>query len=210
MGSNLYDSFRSHVRVVVLGASGVGKTALIHQALKTSFLQQYRETVEDTYFCKGDRFLLEIIDTSGSPNFPEMTKIAILEGDVFVLVFSVRDSSTFDRVMQLKKMITETRGEDVSIIVCGNKTDLPDREIPFAMADSVVCIDWGYKYHDVTATDHEKCCDVFTDALMTIPSLRHHRVSIKQGYVVDVPRRKRTLSRKIRKSVSAFFGRLKT
>lgn len=207
ISDNHYNSFRSHVKVVVLGAAAVGKTTLIHQALNKCFLEAYKETVEDTFFCKGDGFLLEITDTSGSYNFPEMTKIAIMSGDVFLLVFSVTDSASFDRVVQLRKQIIEMRGENALIVVCGNKADLPDREVDFPMADSIISIDWECRYHDVSAMNNEKCCDVFDDILRMFPALHQQKASIRKGVVTNVSLRKqkRKPSKRIRCSVASFL-----
>jgi len=166
----------------------------------------------NSYFCKGDNYLLEITDTSGSHNFPEMTELAIIEGDVFLLVFSVDDNVTFDRVVQIRKQIMELRGEDTPIVVCGNKTDVHNRdsELSEPMTEAIVCIDWESRYHELTAMDHTMCCNVINDALRTFPTEDGKKVNIHHATVIDSPdcKSKRRRSDRIRASIAAFWKRL--
>lgn len=63
------------VRLVFLGAAGVGKTALIHRFLRDRFEHKYTRTVEELHVLEYDiagKMRLEILDTSGSYSFPAM------------------------------------------------------------------------------------------------------------------------------------------
>ncbi|XP_045177256.2 GTP-binding protein Di-Ras1-like [Mercenaria mercenaria] len=199
-----YTHVHQHVRIVVMGAAAVGKTSLIKQCLYHHFSDDYTRTIEDIFLYKGDKFSLEIIDTSGSHNFPEMMKIAIMAGDIFVVVFSVDDWTTFDRVAAIRKQITEMRGQDIPIIVVGNKADTQEREVPIEVADSVVCIDWGCKYHDTSANNTDQACEVFNEVLNYFPALYGEKI-VHQKETVHLPTRctKRRKS-KIRSSLQSF------
>jgi small GTP-binding protein len=186
-----------------MGAAAVGKTSLIKQCLYHQFSEQYTKTIEDVFHYNGDKFSLEIIDTSGSHNFPEMTKIAIMAGDVFVVVFSVDDIATFDRVSAIRNQVIEMRGQDIPIIVVGNKADVSNREVPAEVADSVVCIDWGCKYHDTSAKNTEQACGVFSEVLNCIPVLFGEKI-VCQKETVHLPRRcKERRKSKLRSSIQS-------
>lgn len=192
-----------------MGAAAVGKTSLIKQCLFHDFTELYAKTIEDTFFYKGHNFDLEIIDTSGSHNFPEMIKIAIMAGDVFVLVFSVDDWATFDRVAAIRKQVTDLRGTDIPIVVVGNKADIPDREVPKEVADSIVCIDWGCKYHDISAKEADLASEVFDDILKFFPALYGQKI-VYQKEIVQLPTRCTQRRRsKIRSSVHSFVKMIK-
>lgn len=74
--------FKEHRRIVVLGAAKVGKSALIQQFLYDQFPERYNRTVEDLYIAEynlssGASLTLEILDTTGSYQFPAMRKLNI-------------------------------------------------------------------------------------------------------------------------------------
>ncbi|KAH3890378.1 hypothetical protein DPMN_014458 [Dreissena polymorpha] len=196
-----------------MGAAGVGKTAIIQQALRRQFLEEYKETIEEQFYYNGNGYILEITDTSGSHHFPEMIRMAILEADMFVLVLSVTDWSTFDRVALIRKQICELRDNNVPIIVVGNKSDLSsNREISPEVADAVVCIDWSCRYHDVTARSYDSVCEVFTDVLNTFPELYGKHVDLSDTKVAkkrsESQANKSKRMSKLRKSISSICRKI--
>lgn len=74
---------------------------------------------------------LDILDTSGSYEFPAMRALSMSSADAFVLVYTVTDASTFEEVRALRNQIYEIKGTThVPIVVVGNKIDLTgDREV---------------------------------------------------------------------------------
>lgn len=71
-------------RMVILGSTKVGKTAIVSQFLNGRFDEQYTPTIEDfhrkMYCIKGDVYQLDILDTSGNHPFPAMRRLSILTG----------------------------------------------------------------------------------------------------------------------------------
>lgn len=154
-------------RVVLMGTAGVGKTAIINQFTKSEFSESHKETVEElhhhTLMIEGSQLDIDILDTSGSFQFPAMRKLAIATGDAFVLVYSVNSPETFETVKQLREEIKEhkTKG-NYSIIVVGNKTDLVDTENSNqAVIESVVCMDWEETYFSTSAKDNSNISEIF-------------------------------------------------
>lgn len=86
-------SERRTARIVSLGAAGVGRTALIARFRYDRFEPRHARTVEELhgFECDPDgdvRVRLEILDTSGSYEFPAMRALRIRTGDAFALVYS--------------------------------------------------------------------------------------------------------------------------
>ena len=71
-------------RMVILGSTKVGKTAIVSRFLNSRFEEQYTPTIEDfhrkLYSIKGDVYQLDILDTSGNHPFPAMRRLSILTG----------------------------------------------------------------------------------------------------------------------------------
>lgn len=112
-----------------MGAAKVGKTSLISQFLYGTFTEKYKRTVEEMHheeFCvSGVHLTLDILDTSGSYEFPAMRALSITSADAFILVYSIVDANTFEDVRLIRDQIIETKGTtEVPIVVVGNKFDL--------------------------------------------------------------------------------------
>uniref|UniRef100_A0A673HTW7 RASD family member 2 n=1 Tax=Sinocyclocheilus rhinocerous TaxID=307959 RepID=A0A673HTW7_9TELE len=125
------------LRIVVLGAPRVGKTAIIRRFLgDDGFEEQYEPTTEDfhskLYHIRGERYQLDILDASKERDFPAKRRLSILTGDIFLLVFSVTDRESFTEICSLReeiftaksKLTKSKENRQLPIIICGNKTDL--------------------------------------------------------------------------------------
>lgn len=77
---------KNSYRMVVLGASRVGKSSIVSRFLNGRFEDQYTPTIEDfhrkVYNIHGDMYQLDILDTSGNHPFPAMRRLSILTGEV--------------------------------------------------------------------------------------------------------------------------------
>lgn len=75
---------KNSYRMVVLGASRVGKSSIVSRFLNGRFEDQYTPTIEDfhrkVYNIRGDMYQLDILDTSGNHPFPAMRRLSILTG----------------------------------------------------------------------------------------------------------------------------------
>ncbi|KAL0180233.1 hypothetical protein M9458_025675, partial [Cirrhinus mrigala] len=94
-------------RMVILGSTKVGKTAIVSRFLNGRFEEQYTPTIEDfhrkLYSIKGDVYQLDILDTSGNHPFPAMRRLSILTGK-----YSDRELNccTFKLNSRLKQCLT--------------------------------------------------------------------------------------------------------
>ncbi|KAF8794841.1 ras-related protein Rap-1-like [Argiope bruennichi] len=162
-----------HPRVVMLGASGVGKTAIVQQFFYGKFPVDHIPTVEEmhstTYNISGSTLALDVLDTSGYYAFPAMRRLAIKTGDAFILVYAIDDTESFHYVSSLRDMILEIRqkGEDpVPIVVVGNKSDLEDtRVVSRDITESVVTIDWEVGFVEASAKENVDIALIFKTVL---------------------------------------------
>ncbi|XP_061120058.1 dexamethasone-induced Ras-related protein 1-like isoform X1 [Syngnathus typhle] len=179
-------------RMVILGSTKVGKTAIVSRFLNGRFDEQYTPTIEDfhrkVYSIKGDVYQLDILDTSGNHPFPAMRRLSILTGDVFILVFSLDNRDSFNEVQRLKRQIYETKlclknkmkeKLDVPLVICGNKADRQfHRQVQ--RPDIQQLVDGGggddddnkCAYFEISAKRNENVDQMF-QALFTLAKLPH-------------------------------------
>ncbi|XP_067859806.1 dexamethasone-induced Ras-related protein 1 [Heptranchias perlo] len=202
-------------RMVILGSSKVGKSAIVSRFLNGKFEDQYTPTIEDFhrkfYSIRGDVYQLDILDTSGNHPFPAMRRLSILTGDVFILVFSLDNRDSFEEVQRLKQQIVETKSclknktkenIDVPIVICGNKGDRDFyREVPRESIQQLVDGDQKCAYFEISAKRNTNVDEMF-QALFTMAKLPsemspdlHRKVSVQY---CDILHRKAFRSRKIK------------
>lgn len=123
-----------HSKIIVMGSAKVGKTAIVEQFIYEKFPIIHFATVEQLYRTEYElrslgTLTLDILDTSGSYQFPAMRNLAIKSGDAFVLVFSLDDPESFEEVRLLRELIIQIKSQEQgihqpAIVIVGNKSDL--------------------------------------------------------------------------------------
>lgn len=114
--NNLHQSpSQSPSRIVVLGSSGVGKSAIVMQYVQGVFVESYDPTLEDSFTKRvrspltGDPLEVEILDTAGIDQFAAMRDMYIANGDAFVVVYSVDSKVSFNEACALITRIKSSK-----------------------------------------------------------------------------------------------------
>ncbi|KFB51611.1 AGAP007369-PA-like protein [Anopheles sinensis] len=179
-------------RVTMMGAARVGKSSIISQFLYEKYLSRYKQTIEEMHrgeyeLPDGSSLTLDILDTSGSYQFPAMRALSINTSGAFILVYAVDDKETWDEVERLREQIISVRGSRVPIVVVGNKADVPEeqRQVPFKVARSRALLEWGCGYAECSAKNNEGILTVFKQLLRQAnieynlsPAVRRRRKSL--------------------------------
>ncbi|KAK4534578.1 hypothetical protein CDCA_CDCA02G0603 [Cyanidium caldarium] len=123
-------------RIAVLGARGVGKSALTIRLCEGTFPESYLPTIEDTYQTAirgrdNQLYTCEVIDTAGQDEFSPLGAQATIGVDGYVLLYSVRDATSFEMAQYINDRLLTTLGsEQVPRILVGNQIDYAsDREV---------------------------------------------------------------------------------
>lgn len=163
------------VRLVFLGAAGVGKTALIHRFLRDRFEHKYTRTVEELHVLEYDiagKMRLEILDTSGSYSFPAMRELCIRHSDAFALVYAVDDPGSLEEVRRLRDEILEQRvGKGAPITVVGSKADLSETDGRVLLAADVMATvegEWDANFVEASARTGRNTVGVFRALLQQV------------------------------------------
>ncbi|XP_063294212.1 ras-related and estrogen-regulated growth inhibitor-like [Pelobates fuscus] len=123
------------MRIVVLGQSAVGKTALTVRFITKRFIGDYDPTLEMIYrhtaAIDGEFVHFEILDTAGQEEDSLQIEEKIKWGDGFAVVYSVTDRCSFDEVMRLCFLINHIHSNAKKgtsdlppVVIVANKKDL--------------------------------------------------------------------------------------
>lgn len=122
--------------IVVVGAGGVGKSALTVQFIQGTFLTKYDPTIEDSYMKQvevdGVACTLDIMDTAGQEEFGALRDQYMKTGQGFLIVYSITTQTSFEAVTKFRNSILRVQEDkpDIPIVIIGNKVDLEDdREV---------------------------------------------------------------------------------
>ena len=169
-------------RVVLFGAGRVGKSAIISQFLTNEFKEKYKETVEDLhcreYNVNGNCIKVDILDTSGTMQFPAMRRLSISTAHAFLLVYSINSRESFKEVEAIYEQIREQREnfDEIPVVIVGNKKDLDlDREVDYQdVEDTIVSHNWHCAFLEASAKENSNILDIFQKLLelAKIPAAR--------------------------------------
>lgn len=119
--------------IVVLGAAGVGKTAVAMQYCAQFFPRKYEPTISEKYrkkvtiHTKMTRELtIDILDTAGQEDYCTLPEEYLQDGDAFLIVYGADSQGSFDNVEEVFTDLEENRdeGDQVPVVLCCNRVDL--------------------------------------------------------------------------------------
>ncbi|KAL5022457.1 hypothetical protein ScPMuIL_001612 [Solemya velum] len=112
-------------RILVLGSTGVGKTALTQQFMTSDYLGGFNTSIDSveektvTIALNGEESVLSFID-------PQSENDSSIYGSVegYVIVFSIDERTTFDSAIDILYNLRKDERKENAIILVGNKCDL--------------------------------------------------------------------------------------
>eukprot|EP00161_Ancyromonas_sigmoides_P013230 TRINITY_DN339_c0_g1_i1.p1 TRINITY_DN339_c0_g1~~TRINITY_DN339_c0_g1_i1.p1 ORF type:complete len:215 (-),score=54.57 TRINITY_DN339_c0_g1_i1:21-665(-) len=119
-------------KLVFLGDQAVGKTSIITYFMYSNFDQAYHATVgidflSKTMYLEDRTVRLQLWDTAGQERFRSLIPSYIRDSSVAVVVYDVTNRLSFEHAPRWIEDVRAERGDDVVIVLVGNKTDLADR-----------------------------------------------------------------------------------
>ncbi|KAL6080181.1 Ras- protein Rap-1A [Balamuthia mandrillaris] len=174
-------------RMVVVGAGGVGKSAITVRFIQGNFVEKYDPTIEDSYRkeCEvdGQSCVLDIMDTAGQEEYRALRDSYMKDGNGFVLIYSITSPSSFEHVENIRKDILRIKEgtPDIPIMLVGNKVDLEDiREVTTeqgkALADK-----HGMGFMEASAKNKVNVNEIFYELVRMINKFREaHPLPVQQ------------------------------
>jgi len=130
-------------KLVFLGDQSVGKTSIITSFMYDTFDTTYQATIGIDFLSKtmylDDRTVrLQLWDTAGQERFRSLIPSYIRDSAVAIVVYDVTSRESFDGADKWMEDVRQERsGDEVIIVLVGNKTDLADkRQISFEQGEA--------------------------------------------------------------------------
>lgn len=117
------------VKVVLLGEGRVGKTSILLRYTKGEYFDRRTPTIKAGYLQKviqmgNNTVQLNIWDTAGQEQFHALAPIYYRDAAGALLVYDITDGESFNRVKSWIRELRTTVGNDIIIVIAGNKIDL--------------------------------------------------------------------------------------
>jgi len=123
---------------MVLGAGGVGKSALSIQFVRNQFVREYNPTIEESYrkqvTIDSVTCMLDILDTAGQEEFSALRHQYMRQGQGFLCVYSITDRNSFDEILSFAQQVYQAKELDpdkskIPMVCIANKSDLEGQRV---------------------------------------------------------------------------------
>jgi len=122
----------SKYKLVFLGDQSVGKTSIITRFMYDTFDSTYQATIgidflSKTMYLEDRTVRLQLWDTAGQERFRSLIPSYIRDSSVAIIVYDITNRSSFINTVKWIDDVRSERGNDVIMMLVGNKTDLADK-----------------------------------------------------------------------------------
>ena len=146
-------------KVVLLGATMVGKTSLVTRFTSGEFDPSIKATVGACYASKvvqvdNETVKLQIWDTAGQEKFRTLVPMYFRGAKVAILVFAVNDVDSQKDVTFWANSVKQGTAQMPTLFVVGNKIDLTDSRTVSTESGKKTALEVGAEYIEASAKDN--------------------------------------------------------
>lgn len=151
-------TFLRKYKIVFLGDQSVGKTSLITRFMYDTFDDQYAATIgidflSKTMYLEDNKTVrLQLWDTAGQERFRSLIPSYIRDSHVAVVCYDITNKKSFTSLEKWINDVRMERGEDVIVVVVGNKSDLNAKRQVSSEEAETFSTDVGAKFFIETST----------------------------------------------------------
>ena len=128
------DKNRVILKLIILGDSGVGKTALLNRYVANKFSEQYKATIGADFMTHeieidGKTVLLQLWDTAGQERFHSLGNAFYRGCDGCIFVYDITNEESFLNIDQWRDIFVEQGSIQLGfpMLLIGNKCDLVNK-----------------------------------------------------------------------------------
>ena|SRR3990167_8232574 len=117
------------LRLIVMGAQGVGKSASTVRFMEGYFVEFYDPIIEDSFRRRieidSEPVVVEFLDTAITFDNPALRDEYMRMGDGFIVIYSINAKNSFDAAVELVERIKIVKKvQSFPLVIVGNMCDL--------------------------------------------------------------------------------------
>ncbi|KAM8980754.1 GTPase NRas-like [Sarcophilus harrisii] len=184
-------------KVVVMGPSCVGKSALTIQLIKNQFVTEYDPTIEDSYHRQTvvdkEPCQLDILDTTGIEEYCPLRDQFIHWGEGFLFVYAVNDFNSFKNVNVFWDHLQRLKDTNhIPMVLVANKVDMANRLVDPTLGKAVAK-SFGVPFVETSAKTGQGVEQAFHELVREI-----RRIQAEEKELKNFPNTKRRQTCKFR------------
>ena len=131
------------------------------------------ENVKTLLNINKKEYELEVLDTDGEEEYPQMIDMWISFGEGFLLVFAINDYESFQQIKpKYDKILKDKKGKKCPILLVGNKCDLEkERKVSFSEA-KLLADKLKIEYIETSVKTNINCKEAFKIIAENVVKLR--------------------------------------
>jgi len=178
-------------KLVFIGDQSVGKTSIISRFQYDTFDDHYQTTIGIDFVSKtvpvdDGTVRLQLWDTAGQERFRSLIPSYIRDSHVAVVVFDITSRESFEATSKWIADVRAQRGNDVIIVLVGNKTDLAaSRQVTTAELEARA-MEQDIMFIETSAKEGFNIKLLFRRLATALPSLEGGGAATEQPQVINL------------------------
>lgn len=165
-------------KLVFLGEQSVGKTSLITRFMYDSFDNTYQATIgidflSKTMYLEDRTVRLQLWDTAGQERFRSLIPSYIRDSSVAVVVYDITNTNSFQQTNKWIEDVKAERGNDVIIMLVGNKTDLAEKRQVATESGEAKAKELGVMFIETSAKAGHNVKQLFRRVASALPGMEN-------------------------------------
>ena len=124
------------IKIIFVGNANVGKTSIATRYVNGTFSENIEPTVGAAYLSKkvpinGTEVTFNIWDTAGQEAYRYLVPMYYRNASIAIVVFDLGNMNSFNGVADWINDVKKNVDDDIIILLCGNKCDLPEKQVDF-------------------------------------------------------------------------------
>jgi small GTP-binding protein len=122
------------LKIVIIGESSVGKSAIINQYINQIFIEQAITTIGTDKFSKfeiinNQKIKLNVWDTAGQERFRSLSPLFLKGSNIVLMVYDITNKFSFTELNNFWIEKVKDNTDNIILGVIANKSDLYDMEV---------------------------------------------------------------------------------
>ena len=156
------------LKIVIIGESSVGKSAIINQYINQIFIEQAITTIGTDKFSKfeiinNQKIKLNVWDTAGQERFRSLSPLFLKGSNIVLMVYDITNKLSFTELNNFWIEKVKDNTDNIILGVIANKSDLYDMEVVPIEEGKKFASDINGVFFETSARNLETVRNVFVE-----------------------------------------------